>query len=678
MFVTVLQILDILICFISNTFGFLFKTILSFTRRHQSDEERVSDDQLVERQKNFAKASLARYFSSLENAYTPPTDISQTESIPEEQPRGTTQLGDLELESLTSERNMSENVAMQTSKNASYAKNVTDDAVNAMFNAGEPDTFDTEVDLKEHKTEGNGYNPYVYGFVDFTESLEPHTARSDNKDENTKQSPQNSELDNEKNDLDEQTVVESTANTDFTLNAGGITDRLNDLGIEISHVMGTIEEKVKVEKKGTPDDKKNTRKGKVLIVCPECDGLNKQYMSWCTQCGEMIIGVEPMLVSKNKEGKIRTRPLEKNEKGSEKLIDKTPKDSSLDMFLSDSNTVSVNYAQEIIEKPFTLNLDEIKSADKEEEEVNAMKKWSPNKSDGKDSGRPSSGDVDLELQSQKIEEEVVNDICALISDPDVKGIVKSHLNKSKNFQQENSVDKVSQGWQLETENRKFIDDFNEHGSSSKITGEGNYYLDGEGEVDFDYRQENNTYDSVHDKVAMYNDNNYNNKRDLSAPSTSYHSETQVNENATVKSAQKSKPKKKHASKKRSKGSPSKESKLSDILSDSDDELFAPPPVPNFSEALPALHNELALKLPANSMEWSTDVSQIVSQNFEQNNAAGKTEESKLSKEERRRERRRKRGHGAIDVEVFGYEETRESRNSSRANRMVPMLNLRGK
>ena len=53
------------------------------------------------------------------------------------------------------------------------------------------------------------------------------------------------------------------------------------------------------------------------------------------------------------------------------------------------------------------------------------------------------------------------------------------------------------------------------------------------------------------------------------------------------------------------------------------------------------------------------------------------EEEKRLKAERRQERRRKRGHGAIDVEVFGYEESRESRNSSRANRLVPMLNLAG-
>lgn len=630
-------------------------------RRQQNDDERLTEDQLVERQKKFAKASLERYFTSLENVYTPTAQVSQTEKIIEEQQEEVTMANDMELESLTSDRNYRENPSEPQAEVNAEPKTVVDDVVSTAFTFDDKEVLQDKSGPGDSKGKGCGYNPYVYGFVDFTESfiMDPNTARSEDAEQDIDK-PMGSHIpESNKCDADEQTLVESAANTDLTLKAGGITDRLNDLGIEVSHSKSVNDKSAKVENKKN-DSKKNAKKGKVLIVCPECEGLNKEYMSWCTHCGEMIIGVEPMLVSKNKEGKIRTKPIEKTDGVADKLEDKSSKDLN--------NIVSTNYEQETFEKPFTLNLDAIKSAEKEDDEGNVSKNCSPNKSDGKDSGRPSSGDVDLEVEKQKIEEEVVNDICALIADPVVKGIVKSHFDKGKQVQQENTVSREKQ---LERDSNRLANNLGVTEQAEKVV------LDKEFDIycsNSNKKQECEPCNSVQERVAMFN------KKSTNIGSIPEDSENKNKLSTSVKgySAVQNK---KYSLEKKNKNSDVKGSKPLNLTSDVDDELFAPPPVPYFSEALPVSHSELALKLPANSMDFSTDVSQIVSQNFEQSdtiNQGAKTDSNKLSKEERKRERRRKKGHGAIDVEVFGYEESRESRNSSRANRMVPLLNLGGK
>jgi hypothetical protein len=495
----------------------------------------------------------------------------------------------------------------------------------------------------------------VHGFVDFSES---HF--SVHKGEKPKTIINKSTQDIDKvSEIDGETLVNSVVNTDVTIQGGGLTERLHDLGIDVTHSKDEFKEKNKQNEKKT-GGKKGEKKGKVLIVCPECQGLNKEYMSWCTQCGEMLIGVEPMLVSKNKEGKIRTRPLSKEDLSNHDEIrikehmDTTEKVSKQTI----NNPIEVNYVQDYItEKPFNLNLDGIKS--EKEDLIFEGKKTSPVKSDGKDSGRPSSDDPDLDLQTQKIEEEVVNDICAAITDPVLKGYVRSHFSKSRlGLHESLSLDPDVKSEKKEVQ--KEVDLFEKSNGNIVPNKPVNSLLHDTVSIGMDTNVKHNNKSNKEDSKNKFNEHN-----DASKPS-------QYSIKAQKKGSISGYPQNAH-SKDNQTGS-------------GDDELFEPPPLPNFSCSVPVSRGELSLKLPANSMEWSTDVSQVVSQNFEASHVVdelGDHEseaailERQKEKEERRKERRRKRGHGAIDVEVFGYEESRESRNSSRANRMVPLLNLAG-
>lgn len=697
-------------------------------RRQQYEEDKLTEDQVVERQKRFAKASLERYFTSLEDVYKPSAVNKPSDILPEdfhedapmnaesslEEPflKSAAPADELELESLTSDRNNVGN-SIAEPRNSFYKKRDPEsfvaDVTSTVLEDNEPKPLRTETDalgVSEAKI------PVAYGFIDFSGVTVDQNAASPvltSKHEENENKTLGIEV---KADSDKETLVESTANTDFTLKAGGLTDRLNDLGINVSQIKGDKDltgTASKNEKKGV-DKKKGAKKGKVLIVCPECKGLNKEYMSWCTQCGEMIIGVEPMLVSKNKEGKIRTQPIEKPEKIEDKpevnSADKVERFSKLSTESHSNNEISVNYEQDMIEKPFTLNLDAIK-AEREEEELLNLKKSSPNKSDGKDSGRPSSGDADLDIrgtQTQKIEEEVVNDICASISDPVVKGIVKSHFSRSKQSHQELSSDfsspeylfglgkECERNFGHENECMRSSDDRSHVGheiSGSRFEKEEHHkkLLEDSAAKNSELRTVKNTFDSMQEKEvngrniaemgnkkpkspALRRVNKHTNDSvDLKGPSSPSLRKQNKSGTSNIKNYDVVKTKVKRSSDKMD-------------ISDSDpavleEEQLIPPPVPSFSEALPVSHNELALKLPANSMDYSVDMSQVVSQNFDSSDVKHEPGDSKMSKEQRKKERRRKKGHGAIDVEVFGYEESRESRNSSRANRMVPLLNLAG-
>ncbi|XP_053384332.1 uncharacterized protein LOC123535673 isoform X2 [Mercenaria mercenaria] len=631
-------------------------------RRQQYEDEKLSEDQIIERQKKFAKASLDRYFSSLENIYSSSSKLG-TSGI-----NSDTNLSVVEDEEHVEVSNERENeLGEQT---------VIDDVMSNVPVNAEIKIHENEIHEENVKT-GDEFRPVVHGFVDFSEKEEVKTTENIS---NIKQFEMDNHVDvfeKGRKEFDSDTLVSSMANTDATLNAGGVTERLNELGIDVSHVKHS-----EMDKKLIREDKKKAgKKDKILIVCPECQGLNKEYMSWCTKCGEMIIGVEPVLVSKNREGKIRTKPLNKDEIiVSEEIRIKNPELKEIDTKLV-THAHEVNYVQELDEKPFTLNLEGIKSDKEEHLEVFENKKVSPIKSDGRDSGRPSSDDPDLELQTQKIEEEVVNDICASISDPVLKGYVKSHFSKSKSWQDnEGKVGKTELDDDIDslvnttdTKNLKNIENGTHHDVVNIVFDTKDIYnKDDLAEVDTrhtkseligrhgseeDYNpakyETHNAHDNVKAKIAMFNQNMF--------------------EDDIEKS---------HLHKFKNHGSFSHHEYEERVLSE-------PPPLPNFSATLPVSHNELSLKLPANSLDYSTDVSQVVSNNFENihkvtekgDNVVEEEEETAEEKErkkaERRQERRNKRGHGAIDVEVFGYEESRESRNSSRANRMVPLLNLAG-
>ncbi|XP_052243148.1 uncharacterized protein LOC127853062 isoform X2 [Dreissena polymorpha] len=573
-------------------------------RRTQSEEERCFEEQAAHSQKTFAKASLERYFSSMENVGVdkPAKSVSLSSTGSPDVP------DELELESLTSER-----YNMTTDGETVGISEANDDGsavLNEMVRLTAFQSIEhffgesSERDLKRNSTVS--FHPVVQDYSDHGEALRLL----------------NYPVPNEKGDAkeaDDLTLVNSVVNTDMTVNGGGLTERLKDLGIELDHVK---QDGVQLS---DGDTKKHKGKGKVLIVCPDCQGLNKEYMSWCTHCGEMIIGVEPMLVSKNKEGKIRTKPLTSCK------VDKISENIMIQDTAFVDNNQNVNSVMPRSDKAFTLNLGAINASEKEDCVFISPKKGSPIKSD-KDSGRPSSDDHDLELQTQKIEEEVVNDICATISDPVLKGYVKSQFSKS--HPQVDDSEKVKSRNELELFLESNLPD------SEGLHSRKHDIVSLTSEL-FNPDISNN----VQYKIAMYN------QKVVEKPlnqSSKYHS-----------------------------SNPKLDKKAKEL-----NESLFPPPLPNFSANLPS-RSELSLKLPVNSMDYSTDVSQNISNTFEpvvhdELTMTDKDQEKrKLDKEERRRERRRKRGHGAIDVEVFGYDESRESRNSSRANRLVPLLNLAG-
>lgn len=653
----------------------------------------MTDDQIIANQKRYAKASIDRYFSSLENVYQSSTNA------------GTSKLSNEDELQEVDDENESEVPGNMANNLSEKSVDVVDDVMsNVVISVNQVHGQESEkIEVKDMIVENPPKLSRNDEILETNKELRSNDfdvadvkgeVTLDNKrdviDIDTEENgdfkihefrdginAEDKELDNEK-DNDSETLVGSMVNTDVTIQGGGLTDRLKDLGIDVSHrqtkevVSG--KNKKNIKKKG---DKKADKKGKVLIVCPECQGLNKQYMSWCTQCGEMIIGVEPMLVSKNRDGKIRTKPLNKDE---DKLVDDIriqdsvaiSKEIVIDRY---SEPVEVNYVQHVDEKPFTLNLDTIKSDKDEPDELllTESKKCSPIKSDGKDSGRPSSDDPDLEIQTQKIEEEVVNDICAAIADPVLKGYVKSHFNKSKNTaedfkEQTNKSIGIEKGFESD---KKLNND-----PEAKSMKSFHHDI-------VDMNHETKVMENIHKLSCAIDDDIDKRKVGNSWLDNDYIA--QVNENAQVSVSSKIdmfETKHSHGSKNNTVDKEQSLLNKRDIFQLHELEIFeSPPPIPNFSATVPALHNELSLKLPANSMDYSTDMSQVIYQKeFHAPVEKGDNIEDKKRREieERRKERRRKRGHGAIDVEVFGYEESRESRNSSRANRMVPMLNLGGK
>ena len=443
-------------------------------------------------------------------------------------------------------------------------------------------------------------------------------------------------------DYDGETLVNSCV-TGLSIDAGGLTERLDELGIDSTHL--------KTEKgrsnNGLQSEVKD-KKGKLLIICPECEGFNKEYMSWCTHCGEMIIGVEPMLVSKNRQGKIRKKPATmKAEKNGDQLSTKNVGKSIIE---STGNVVLAN-ASEHLEKPLTLDLGMIKSSkDLSDAKLNV----SPNKSDGKDSGRPSSDDQDmLQNLNNRIEKEVEDDICRTITDPIVKGYIKSHFAKRR----QGSVEQTSSSGD-ETMKSKVQSWIEEVSANNSVP----------------IAQTLDSHNTQSDKGLKLQPHSISsdktNKPKLTAQNVaiggnnSHLENVSCSNNFGVNILSKKERENLHF-----------ENSSSPTTQDIDD-LLVPPELPKFDANLSFDRNELALKLTTESMDFS----QVGSVDFSNpgcvstalvTDAAAKEENKTTAK----RERRRKKGHGAIDVEIFGYEESRECKNSSRGQKLVPILNL---
>ncbi|CAC5389876.1 unnamed protein product [Mytilus coruscus] len=224
---------------------------------------------------------------------------------------------------------------------------------------------------------------------------------------------------------DVQTLVNSEA-TGVTLNAGGITERMDELGIDLSY----LKQKDQENSENTYKNKGDNPKTRTVIVCPECGEVNKPYMTWCSECSEVLIGVEPVKVKPKRKGG-------RGKKSGEN---------------SDKNYVL--YKSVTFDEPKNSELDEnISDNDQEVKEVElSHSKLSPSKSEGRDSGRPSSDDLDLTRTENEIDE-----ICQSLSDPVIKGFIKAYFNKKR------------QEVTKKNDNEGIIDSENRHDSEERST-----------------------------------------------------------------------------------------------------------------------------------------------------------------------------------------------------------------
>lgn len=240
---------------------------------------------------------------------------------------------------------------------------------------------------------------YAKASIDrYFNSLENYYHREKESREEEKEEPGVNTRDERLNDGE--TMVNSEV-TVATMKAGGITDRMEKLGIDLSFLRdGKEPENLAVTEDGKKGD---NSKDKRVIVCPECGEINKPYMTWCADCGDVLIGVEPILPTKkryrNKVGEVR-------------------QDSKTDKNVTFDDKTDSNHGEVI---------DTIK----EYSPVSPKGKFSPNKSESRDSGRPSSEDLDF----GRTEKEVI-DICESIDDPVVRGFITSYFNRKRHALEE--------------------------------------------------------------------------------------------------------------------------------------------------------------------------------------------------------------------------------------------------
>lgn len=82
-----------------------------------------------------------------------------------------------------------------------------------------------------------------------------------------------------------------------TEKAGGVTQRLQDLNVDLEQLRHLRIVDTQQDHSEAHGDFESLSKG--VRHCPECGSANKAYMDWCTKCGEMLIGVDPVCAKKN-------------------------------------------------------------------------------------------------------------------------------------------------------------------------------------------------------------------------------------------------------------------------------------------------------------------------------------------------------------------------------------------
>lgn len=200
------------------------------------------------------------------------------------------------------------------------------------------------------------------------------------------------------------------ASTITNLKAGGITERLKELGIEIpflncplpgAEASGDDSQRNEISTK-----KKKSTGPSEAKMCTECSAPNKSYMSWCGNCGEVLIGVEATVISSKQ---IPAQPEGEDSGFDDRVSPHKPK---------------VHFAEG--RTHFFRN-----TSEKDPERlVESSSNEKGQKLDTVDSGRGASSGEDREKaqQSGKTDKEIV-EICQSIADPVIRGFLKSYLRK---------------------------------------------------------------------------------------------------------------------------------------------------------------------------------------------------------------------------------------------------------
>ncbi|KAK3102687.1 hypothetical protein FSP39_013151 [Pinctada imbricata] len=209
----------------------------------------------------------------------------------------------------------------------------------------------------------------------------------------------------EENDLETNVNTEVTAAT--SVKAGGITNRIEQLGIDLSFLKKSQDPDLVPQetenKKGDTDMK--SRKSKLVVICPECEEINKDYMSWCGNCGEVLIGIEPVSVKKSRGGKISVKPVSKA------VLKKEGSRESKFTSSGDNTDGSVSQNEGARNEDSSSGVDAMfEEGSKETKKGKASQKAESN----------------IERSQKEIAE-----ICENITDPIVKGFIKSFLRKKK-------------------------------------------------------------------------------------------------------------------------------------------------------------------------------------------------------------------------------------------------------
>ncbi|XP_046335483.2 uncharacterized protein LOC124117572 [Haliotis rufescens] len=211
---------------------------------------------------------------------------------------------------------------------------------------------------------------------------------------------------------DEDAVDEDafTSVTATSVKAGGITDRLERLGIDVAH----IKSKDAVNE-GDEDDKQKKRKK--VKVCPACASWNKEYMSWCADCGEILIGVESIVAKRKERRKDNADRKDRTEHVEVKSENPTEQAGP-----TVSTRKSISISPEILsyrhDTDMKVSVTKPAQVDSHMKQLERVKREMAIPTTG-------SGATGNYIRSPK----EINDLCEVISDPVIRGFIKNYFSR---------------------------------------------------------------------------------------------------------------------------------------------------------------------------------------------------------------------------------------------------------